>query len=252
MLLQYCSDLHLEFLDNRRHLAAKPLLPRAKVLILAGDILPLASLSAHKDYLHLLSDSFSHIYWLPGNHEYYGGDLSLHSGAFQENISTNLTLLNNTVVEEADVRLIFTTLWTYISPAHREQIEHGLNDYRLINFGSRKLRAADLNQLHAESLAFLTTELNRPTAKKTVVVTHSVPTFFHYPEVYKGDVLNEAFGVELFPLIHDSSVAYWIYGHHHFNIPDFHIGNTVLTTNQLGYVHRNEHRGFAPDRTIDL
>jgi len=37
--------------------------------------------------------------------------------------------------------------------------------------------------------------------------------------------LNEAFAVELFELIEDSGPDYWIYGHHHNNIPDFSIGH---------------------------
>jgi hypothetical protein len=111
---------------------------------------------------------------------------------------------------------------------------------------------ADINHLHADSLAFIKTELARPTEKKTVVVTHHVPTYFHFPDVHKGDPVNEAFVVELFPLINDSDIACWIYGHHHFNIPDFHIGNTTLTTNQLGYVARNEQRGFNPGRTLEV
>jgi hypothetical protein len=44
----------------------------------------------------------------------------------------------------------------------------------------------------------LISELQRNDAGKKVVVTHHVPTLKNYPEKYKGDVLNEAFAVELF------------------------------------------------------
>src|SRR5260370_27652652 len=112
MLIQYCSDLHLEFQENRRFLASKPVAPRARILLLAGDIARFAELSAHGKFLDALSAAFVRIYWIPGNHEYYGSDAKQRSGTFAEDIRSNLQLLNNSVVEEGDVRLIFSTLWT--------------------------------------------------------------------------------------------------------------------------------------------
>jgi len=252
MLIQYCSDLHLEFPANRAHLASKPLIPRGRILILAGDIAPFASMDAHDAFFDRLAADYHRIYWIPGNHEYYGSDARLRSGSFTENIRENLLLTNNTVFEEGDVRLIFSTLWSPISPRHAPVIEESLNDFAIINYGHRALRAADVNQLHAESLEFLKAELARPSEKKTVVVTHHVPTLFHYPEVYRNSPLNEAFAVELFDLIHDSPARYWLFGHSHFNLADFHIGKTTLATNQLGYVERKEHRGFNPEKFIEL
>ena len=252
MLIQYCSDLHLEFPANRAFLASKPLAPRGRILLLAGDIVPFASMEAHEAFFDQLAANYNRIYWIPGNHEYYGSDARRRSGSFQENIRENLLLTNNTVVEEDGVRIILSTLWSHIGPRHASEIEQSLNDFNIINYGHRALRATDVNHLHAESLDFIRTELARPTEKKTIVVTHHAPTLFHYPEVYKSSILNEAFAVELFPLIYDSAVSYWIYGHHHFNTPDFNIGKTTLTTNQLGYVERRENRGFSPEKFIEL
>jgi hypothetical protein len=74
----------------------------------------------------------------------------------------------------------------------------------------------------------------------------------NYPEQYKGDVLNEAFAVELYDLIESSNIDYWVFGHHHYNTPEFTIGSTKLLTNQLGYVQQSEHRLFGKDRCIEL
>ena len=71
-----------------------------------------------------------------------------------------------------------------------------------------------------------------------------MPTLFNYPEKYKGTTINEAFAVELFDLIEDSNIDYWIYGHHHSNTSDFTIGKTRLLTNQVGYVSHDEHQEF--------
>jgi hypothetical protein len=84
------------------------------------------------------------------------------------------------------------------------------------------------------------------------IFTHHCPTFLNYPEQYKGDVLNEAFAVELHDLIESSNIACWVYGHHHTNTPEFTIGKTKLITNQLGYVQRNEHQLFEPNKVIEI
>ncbi len=89
-------------------------------------------------------------------------------------------------------------------------------------------------------MEFIKQEVNGENPKKLVTVSHHVPTFLNYPEQYKGDVLNDAFAVELFDFIEKSDIDYWIFGHHHENTPGFMIGNTKMLTNQLGYVKYNE------------
>lgn len=108
------------------------------------------------------------------------------------------------------------------------------------------------NSLHQESINFLETELKQNAAEKTIVVTHHVPTFLNYPEKYKGDALNDAFAVELVDLIETFVPDFWIFGHHHYNGPDFKIGKTQFVTNQLGYVRAGEHKLFDSSKEISL
>ena len=42
MVVQYCSDLHLEFQENKKFLKQFPIEPIGEILLLAGDILPFA------------------------------------------------------------------------------------------------------------------------------------------------------------------------------------------------------------------
>lgn len=252
MTLQYCSDLHLEFKENCNYIKTHCLQVKGDILILAGDVVPFALMSKHDDFFNYVSDHFACTYWLPGNHEYYHSDLSLRSGSFLESIRKNVFLINDITVEHESNKLIFSTLWSSINPANRQQIERGMNDFHVIRFDKRRFSAAEFNQLHEHSLHFIKEELDNPADGKTVVITHHVPTFENYPVQYKTSVLNQAFAVDLGPLISQSGPDYWIYGHIHNNTPDFTIGKTRLITNQLGYVHCNEHGLFQPDKFIIL
>jgi len=53
-------------------------------------------------------------------------------------------------------------------------------------------------------------------------------------------------------LISQTTPDYWIYGHHHRNIPEFKIGHTKMLTNQLGYVQHNENSLFCLNKCIEL
>ena len=64
--------------------------------------------------------------------------------------------------------------------------------------------------------------------------------------------MNEAFATELHELIEQSSIDYWLYGHHHFNTPPFNIGKTKMITNQLGYIKFMENTGFKNDAVIEI
>jgi len=214
MTIQYCSDLHLEFQENVDFLEENPLKPTGEVLLLAGDIVPFSQMKKHSAFFDFVSDNFKTIFWLPGNHEYYHFELAEKCGALNEKIRPNIFLVNNCAIQ--------------------------------------RFTPSDYNKLHIESKAFLQCALQATGPSKTVVVTHHVPTFQNYPKEYLGDILNEAFAVELADMIETSDVDYWIYGHHHQSTPEFRIGSTRLITNQLGYVSNDEHLAFRQDLVIEV
>lgn len=252
MILQYCSDLHLEFSQNEAYVKANPIKPIGDILILAGDVTLFTRIDRHRDFFDYISDHFEATYWIPGNHEYYQSDISNRSGSFEEKIRNNVSLINNVVKKIGAHQLLFSTLWSSISLLNGWRIERGLNDFYQISYDGKRFQIPDYNYFHVNSLTFLRSALEEDTPGKKVVITHHVPTFKNYPPEYKGDYLNEAFATILDDLILDTTPDYWIYGHHHQNIPEFKIGHTKLLTNQLGYVQRNEHLLYHTDKCIEL
>jgi predicted phosphohydrolase len=252
MKLQYASDLHLEFPENMEFLKRNPLLPGGVVLLLAGDIVPFAVMDKHADFFNYISDTFETTYWIPGNHEYYYSDILYRSGTLNEKIKDNLFLVNNVSVNTGNVKLIFSTLWTSISPGNQFEIRQRLSDFHVIKYNKKGLTPDQYNLLHEQCRSFLVEEISKDGVEKKVIVTHHVPTFMNYPEKYKGDSLNEAFAIEMTDEILRSDADFWVFGHHHCNTPDFQIGSTILTTNQLGYVKYGDCEGFNNNKLIIL
>ncbi len=250
MIIQYASDLHLEFPRNEGFIEANPIEPVGDILLLAGDVVPFVQLDGHGNFFDGLAQNFETTYWIPGHHEYYRGDLIGRSGSFEEKIRDNVFLLNNRTIKTAGYRLIFSTLWSQISVQNEFAVIHGLIDFNHIKLDGKPLTVAAYNVLHKQSLDFLKTEFNEAVPEKTIVVTHHVPTFLQYPQQYKNDPLNDAFATELYDLISETQPDFWIYGHHHNNTTEFTIGKTRMLTNQLGYVAYGEHTLFQPQKTI--
>jgi predicted phosphodiesterase len=244
MKIQYCSDLHLEMAENLKFLTRNPLTPAGEILVLAGDIMTIDASPKFNDFINFASDHYSAVYWVPGNHEYYGFDIAKKPNPICEKIRDNFFLVNNHTVVQGKTKFIFSTLWSRISPDREWDIQRSISDFHAITENGQRLTPHYFSLLHKESLAFLETALKIKGGEQTIVVTHHVPTLLNYPAVYKKSPLTDAFAVELFDFIADSGADYWVYGHHHVNTPAFTIGKTKLMTNQLGYVRQHEHQSF--------
>ena len=211
MKIQYCSDLHLEFPENKKYLLENPIIPTAEILVLAGDIIPFAILDQHQEFFDYLSDHFEMVFWIPGNYEYYHSDIHQRTGSFEEKIRENVILLNNKVKSFGETKLIFSTLWSYISPQNKFEIQQSLSDFRLIKNAGKAFDTKAFTNLFLENFNFLKTAIVEEKSFKKVIVTHHVPTMLNYPPQYKGSVINQAFATELSEFIEENEIDYWLY-----------------------------------------
>ena len=251
MKIQYCSDLHLEFPLNKEFIELNPIVPVGDILILAGDIVPFENMDFAKDFFRFCSDNFKKTYWIAGNHEYYHAALDGRVSTFKEEIIKNVFLVNNYTIEREDLRIIFSTLWTKVSPEMAFFVQKGLNDYRIIRDGNSLFSVDRCNDLFEENISYINSAVKNDN-KHNIVVTHHVPTYQHYPSEYLKSKINEAFAVDLDHFIETNSIHSWVFGHHHRNILPFKIGVTNMLTNQLGYMKYGENKGFRVDAVIEV
>lgn len=244
MTIQYCSDLHLEFFENRKYLKENPLEPIGEVLILAGDICHFSNYYFSLSFFDQISDAFELVLMIPGNHEYYGGkDLNITNEPFLYKVRKNVWLCNNENIDYKGVKFILTTLWSMISMKNSQLISMYMTDFRLIRLEKKIITTADYNHIHQRSLQFLEKALSEEHAKK-VVITHHLPSELCNAEEFKSSPINEAFCVDLTETISKNDAKYWVYGHSHRNMPEISINHTTLLTNQLGYISQKEHHSF--------
>lgn len=258
--IQYVSDLHLEFLQNRQWLAKHPLEVTGDILLVAGDSayldLPESgndTYSAYK-FWDWASEHYKQVIVCFGNHDFYGYyDLATMSNDFCKEIRHNVHAYYNSVVHFDSIDIIVSTLWSKIKPYDAFLTEKNVSDFYRIKYNGHRLTADDFNREHERCLAFIEQAISESDAEKIIVVTHHVPTQLCTAVEFKNSTINGAFTVELGEFIADHRIDYWIYGHSHRNI-QAQIGETLIMANQLGYVSDNEHlkNGFNPSSMFEV
>ncbi len=226
MEVQYISDIHLEFMDsNEYQYFLQNFTPKAKILVLAGDI-GYPHHSSYRQFLEHVSPLFTKIFLIAGNHEFYGSSVEKNIPLIQDIVSKfpNITFLNNTMEEYEGVCWIGTTLWSAINNPY-----YTINDTKQI----QDMTVHVYNELHTEAVDFLKTTLAncKRENKKVIVITHHLPISELVMPQFRTEQFrpyNQWFHANLDSLIkmNNTNILAWFYGHTHaesiqthYNIP---------------------------------
>lgn len=238
MKIYYASDIHSEYF---KEMDIPKLDIDPQVIVLAGDI---GVADQTLDYIAALADTFvrADIVWIAGNHEFYGVDIDAQLYDFRKfsAVHPRIHFLENDSLVLQGITFLGCTLWTDFSVLGDTMQQACLKnslclaDFFYIHTRTGKFSAQDAKARFEQSYAWLESELIQCDANKTVVITHFPPC----REARHGEIpenfLAAYFQANAKKLIDLYQPRYWIYGHNHWS-DQFHLGATLLTSNQLGY-----------------
>lgn len=262
--LQVLSDIHLEM----RHGHVPEIERHARFLALCGDIgRPFTP--PYRQLLEQVSRKFEHVLLIAGNHCYYGrrnahykrpktmSDIERQIRELTAELP-NVTFLQNSAVMLEGVRVLGTTLWTYVPPELRAEASYRMNDYALCYvdpaspLGPPSLLTPEVTTaLHQRAVSFLRRALDEDTRTPTVILTHHAPTprNTQHPR-YNGDAMQCCYATNLEELMR-APVKAWIFGHTHFAC-DQVINSVRVVSSPVGYPHERDCQGLTNPAIIKL
>lgn len=224
------------------------------VLILAGDVARGLASVAYADQAARYCRC--PVVLVPGNHEYYGGDIAAtrHAmvGAANET-DGRVRLLDHDLdgsirlaSAQGAVAIVGATLWTDYRLNGSEDAERAkamgdagniLNDHKAIAKGDRGFAPEDALDIHHAARAWLGHAVGDAKGKvdRIVVVTHHAPVAEANAPEYRDGALSPAFASDLRAEIAVWQPDLWISGHTHFD-HDVTIGATRCLSHQRGYL----------------
>jgi Icc-related predicted phosphoesterase len=248
------SDDHHEF--YRGSPGWHPVPENAEIIILAGDI------DIGCEGIKWASTLGKPVLYVAGNHELYKGNIDAMEYEMRRvaKEAGNVYFLQNDTHIIGSIRFLGTTLWSDYNllgnPAvAKSYAEFSLSDHKLISKGYAGLRRLlspdDALKIHNRSKGWLISELVKPWAGKTVVITHHAPHPRSVHSKFTYDRLSPAFASDLTDIICSFDIDLWVHGHMH-NASDYTVHGTRIVCNPHGYPGTTEPVDFNPNFTIEL
>lgn len=169
------------------------------------------------------------IVYVAGNHEFYGQRWEKNIDALRAAArGLDIHFLENEAVEIGGTRFLGCTLWADLdlfgperaSEVEREIIQH-MTDFSEIRvadtstrLGRRFISPADVRARHAQSRAWLASELPKGDPAQTVVVTHHAPSERSVSDEHMADLCSAIYATRLPPEL-VTGASLWIHGHMH-------------------------------------
>lgn len=226
MLIQFFSDLHLEFVGKWDPAWLRV---TGDVLVVAGDL----GDPWQEPYHHFLTDvsvRFQRVVLVLGNHECYddGGERAAHERV-QDIVSNmpNVFLLHaGSTMDYHGYRFVGATLWSHVEPG-----DPLCNDF--IKIGG--MTPDVYNALHQRDRQGLLRQLDDLTGPPLIVVTHHLPSFRLTHPSYDP---HPCFASRSDDLLRPERVAAWFYGHTH-RASDQVLDGVRTFCNPVGYPGEN-------------
>lgn len=267
MRIQFVSDLHLEFPATGGTLPLENVDGKTDLLVLAGDICVGRRAERFRPFFQHCADIFPRVVYIAGNHEFYHGDIEETHDNLRAAVRglPNVSYLDRELIDLGPYQLFGATLWTDCNkgdPLTAQALAFGMNDYRLIQWKSRKhwkLRPQDTAEIHAATLGALTAAITVD-SKPTIVVSHMAPSPQSvHPRYANDDRMNGGYYSDLRLLLAElrGYVPLWIHGHTHSSF-DYDEMGVRIVCNPRGYVTQfkelidAENAAFDPRKVIEL
>lgn len=237
------SDLHLEFNDN-----FDP--GTGDILILAGDICLATEvcLPGIQRFFERCAQGYNKVFYVFGNHEYYGSDMAWARDEIINNIPSSITVLNNSSQYYKGFHFVGATMWSDFSnhsSTVMENVRHRMNDYNCITNEGEKLTPELVYEMHQYTMEWFAQclpMLNGP----VFMVTHHQPSLKSIINSGYNEELAGAYCTDLCDFIKKyHNIRYWAAGHVHQS-QNYHIGTCNVLANPRGYVPHSPNTNFNP------
>lgn len=244
--VQIISDIHLEYTKK---------LPKFKYvspnIALLGDI-GNPRLNSYEKFLDVMSYSYDNIYLISGNHEYWNLDGCTKMTKDETDICintivskyNNIHYLNNKSVIHNGIKIIGSTLWSYIDYRYANI---NIGDYHMISYDGNIDKRKN-NELYNESKNFIESEINSINCDNIIVLTHHCPSYKFISNKFINNKHNFAYASNLDHLI-KYPVKAWLSGHTHCYV-SHNINGVQCCVNPYGYCQ--ETTGFNYEKVIQI
>ncbi len=239
VLIQYFSDLHLEF---------GPLVypqTEADIIIAAGDI------GIYQDGAEWLAAIGKPVLYVAGNHEFYHHEYTDTLRAINQRCeNSNISFMEKRVVVIDNVRFLGCTLWIDAEKVISEAKKTSSNDFKKIKYKDELLSYEVVYMLNQQAVNWLAEELKKPFDGKTIVITHHAPTYWSWG----GSPMAPgrfSYCNDLRPLMYKHNIEAWFHGHTH-QIRDYQCGKTRVLCNPRGYWGHHAVNEFQAELVMEI
>lgn len=242
MNFELASDIHLRYFND---LGDDFFDPQSSILAVVGDVCECHQLVPGFRIFERMSETWEHVLYVLGNHEFYGATLSNSMISYVKRVLKplkNITVLEKESIQIMDTLFVGTTLWSGMenrNPVVENACRQAISDYTYIRMSDqrgfgRAIQPLDTVNQFTKNVKFLRKTL-QSVDSSVVVLTHHAPSYLSVSESFKGSLYNGAFVSDLDNLILDhQQIRVWAHGHVHSE-HNYRLGDCRIVCHPLGY-----------------